>query len=186
MKRPSASIAQGARTGDVCILLITRTRPTILGPLLVRPFNEAEARASDAFLLTVKARPSGRQNSSLLISKENSRASNLVRFSVYRQRSVDFSRHRLCSALRADTGKTVSIRSTTRSRSLYNPGSARTGILLEAKGKIDFMFDENDKLYWWIDPKKNPAIQMEAQRRWRSLWAARSSGTRKPRRAIAD
>lgn len=39
----------------------------------------------------------------------------------------------------------------------------RTGILLEAKGQIDFMFDENDKLYGWIDPKKNPAIQMKAQ-----------------------
>jgi hypothetical protein len=25
------------------------------------------------------------------------------------------------------------------------------------------MFDENDDLYRWIDPKKNPAIQMEAQ-----------------------
>ncbi len=39
----------------------------------------------------------------------------------------------------------------------------RTGILLEAKGKIDFMFDVNDELYWWIDPKKDPAIQMRAQ-----------------------
>jgi Restriction endonuclease fold toxin 5 len=39
----------------------------------------------------------------------------------------------------------------------------RTGILLEAKGNIDFMFDENDKLYGWIDPNKNPAIQMQNQ-----------------------
>ena len=38
----------------------------------------------------------------------------------------------------------------------------RTGILLEAKGKIDFMFDGNDKLYWWIDPKKNPADSDES------------------------
>ena len=39
----------------------------------------------------------------------------------------------------------------------------RTGVLLEAKGKIDFMFDENDNLYRWIDPKNNPEIQMKAQ-----------------------
>ena len=39
----------------------------------------------------------------------------------------------------------------------------RTGVLLEAKGKIDFMFDENDDLYGWIDPKNDPAVQMEAQ-----------------------
>jgi hypothetical protein len=31
-KRPSASIAQRVRTGDVCILLIARTLPTILWP----------------------------------------------------------------------------------------------------------------------------------------------------------
>ena len=46
-KRPSASIAQaqGVRTGDVCVLPITRARHTILGLLLIRRFNEAEARA---------------------------------------------------------------------------------------------------------------------------------------------
>lgn len=44
-KRPSASIAQGVRTGDVCILLITRTRPQSLARLFARHFNEAEARA---------------------------------------------------------------------------------------------------------------------------------------------
>ncbi len=40
-----------------------------------------------------------------------------------------------------------------------------TGWLLEAKADIDFMFDDNDKLYWWINPKKDPAIQMESQAR---------------------
>jgi hypothetical protein len=38
-----------------------------------------------------------------------------------------------------------------------------TGDLLEAKADIDFMFDDDDKLYSWIDPQKNPAIQMERQ-----------------------
>ncbi|MFZ1962801.1 MAG: Tox-REase-5 domain-containing protein [Roseiarcus sp.] len=41
----------------------------------------------------------------------------------------------------------------------------RTGILLEAKANIDFMFDSNDELYSWIYPENNPAIQMEAQAR---------------------
>lgn len=35
-----------------------------------------------------------------------------------------------------------------------------TGLLLEAKADIDFMFDKNDELYGWVDPKKDPAIQM--------------------------
>ncbi|WP_158815010.1 Tox-REase-5 domain-containing protein [Methylocapsa sp. S129] len=39
----------------------------------------------------------------------------------------------------------------------------QTGDLLEAKADIDFMFDENDKLYDWVKSKKNPAIQMERQ-----------------------
>ena len=38
-----------------------------------------------------------------------------------------------------------------------------TGFLLEAKANIDFMFDENDELYWWIKPENNPAIQMRRQ-----------------------
>ena len=38
-----------------------------------------------------------------------------------------------------------------------------TGILLEAKADIDFMFDANDKLVGWINPKKDPAIQMRRQ-----------------------
>ena len=38
-----------------------------------------------------------------------------------------------------------------------------TGLLLEAKADIDFMFDANDELYWWINPKNNPAIQMTRQ-----------------------
>jgi len=39
----------------------------------------------------------------------------------------------------------------------------RTGFLLEAKADIDFMFDKNDDLYYWIDRKKNPVVQMERQ-----------------------
>lgn len=38
-----------------------------------------------------------------------------------------------------------------------------TGTLLEAKANIDFMFDDNDQLKWFIYPEKNPAIQMETQ-----------------------
>ncbi len=38
-----------------------------------------------------------------------------------------------------------------------------TGNLLEAKADIDFMFNENDELYWWIKPENDPAIQMENQ-----------------------
>jgi Restriction endonuclease fold toxin 5 len=38
-----------------------------------------------------------------------------------------------------------------------------TGDLLEARANIDFMFDENDKLYSWINPKNDPANQMETQ-----------------------
>ena len=40
-----------------------------------------------------------------------------------------------------------------------------TGVLLEAKADLDFMFDDNDKLHWWIKPEKDPAIQMESQAR---------------------
>ena len=39
----------------------------------------------------------------------------------------------------------------------------RTGILLEAKADIDFMFDKNDDLYEFVDAKKSPAIQMGRQ-----------------------
>jgi hypothetical protein len=35
-----------------------------------------------------------------------------------------------------------------------------TGLLLEAKADIDFMFDKNDDVYWWIKPENNPRIQM--------------------------
>jgi hypothetical protein len=38
-----------------------------------------------------------------------------------------------------------------------------TGFLLEAKADIDFMFDTNDELYWWIKPENNPKNQMVAQ-----------------------
>ncbi len=40
---------------------------------------------------------------------------------------------------------------------------SQTGWLLEAKADIDFMFDENDELYWWVKPENNPAIQMKRQ-----------------------
>jgi hypothetical protein len=39
----------------------------------------------------------------------------------------------------------------------------KTGDLLEAKANIDFMYDSRDKLFFWIDPKNDPLIQMEAQ-----------------------
>lgn len=38
-----------------------------------------------------------------------------------------------------------------------------TGFLLEAKAGIDFMFDRSDDLYSWINPQKDPAIQMARQ-----------------------
>ena len=39
----------------------------------------------------------------------------------------------------------------------------KTGDLLEAKADIDFMYDSRDKLFFWINPKSDPLIQMEAQ-----------------------
>lgn len=45
----------------------------------------------------------------------------------------------------------------------YDGCDETTGFLLEAKADIDFMFDDNDELYWWIKPKNNPAIQMRSQ-----------------------
>ena len=38
-----------------------------------------------------------------------------------------------------------------------------TGNLLEAKANIDFMFDENDILYDWINPRNDPRFQMGRQ-----------------------
>jgi hypothetical protein len=38
-----------------------------------------------------------------------------------------------------------------------------TGLMLEAKADIDFMFDGNDELYGWIKRENNPAIQMQRQ-----------------------
>jgi hypothetical protein len=35
-----------------------------------------------------------------------------------------------------------------------------TGLLLEAKADIDFMFDGNDDVHGWIKPENNPRIQM--------------------------
>jgi len=35
-----------------------------------------------------------------------------------------------------------------------------TGILLEAKANIDFMFDKNDELYEWVEPENDPELQM--------------------------
>jgi hypothetical protein len=37
------------------------------------------------------------------------------------------------------------------------------GALLEAKAKIDNLFDSNDALYGWVDEENDPAIQMEKQ-----------------------
>ena len=43
----------------------------------------------------------------------------------------------------------------------------KTGFPTEAKADIDFLFDENDDLKWWVKPEKNPAIQMMNQaRQW--------------------
>jgi hypothetical protein len=39
----------------------------------------------------------------------------------------------------------------------------KTGDLLEAKANIDFMYDSRDQLFFWINPKNDPLIQMEAQ-----------------------
>lgn len=38
-----------------------------------------------------------------------------------------------------------------------------TGILLEAKANIDHLFDNMGKLFVWVNPKNDPALQMEAQ-----------------------
>jgi hypothetical protein len=38
-----------------------------------------------------------------------------------------------------------------------------TGDLLEAKANIDFLFDDADNLKWWVNPEKDPALQMKAQ-----------------------
>jgi hypothetical protein len=46
---------------------------------------------------------------------------------------------------------------------MFDGCDSDTGILLEAKADIDFMFDKNDNLYSWVSPQKNPAIQMERQ-----------------------
>jgi len=53
----------------------------------------------------------------------------------------------------------------------YDGCDQRTGDLLEAKADIDFMFDGNDKLYDWVNPQKNPEIQMRRQAE-----AARAAG----------
>jgi hypothetical protein len=45
----------------------------------------------------------------------------------------------------------------------YDGCDPSTGDLLEAKADIDFMFDANDTLYEWVNPEKDPEIQMERQ-----------------------
>jgi hypothetical protein len=45
----------------------------------------------------------------------------------------------------------------------YDGCEPPTGILLEAKADIDFMFDANDDLYKWVDASNNPRFQMERQ-----------------------
>jgi hypothetical protein len=45
----------------------------------------------------------------------------------------------------------------------YDGCDPPTGDMLEAKADIDFMFDKNDNLYYWVDPKNDPAIQMRRQ-----------------------
>ncbi len=46
---------------------------------------------------------------------------------------------------------------------MFDGCDPETGDLLEAKADIDFMFNENDELYGWIDPQKNPEVQMQRQ-----------------------
>jgi hypothetical protein len=46
---------------------------------------------------------------------------------------------------------------------MFDGCDPETGDLLEAKADIDFMFNENDELYGWIDPQKNPEVQMRRQ-----------------------
>ena len=38
-----------------------------------------------------------------------------------------------------------------------------TGNLLEAKADIDFMYDGSNVLHGWVNPVKDPAIQMRTQ-----------------------
>lgn len=45
----------------------------------------------------------------------------------------------------------------------YDGCEPLTGNMLEAKADIDFMFDENDNLYDWVDAKSNPKFEMEKQ-----------------------
>jgi hypothetical protein len=67
-----------------------------------------------------------------------------------------------------------------------------TGFLLEAKADLDFMFDENDELYWWINPQKNPAIQMKSQSDAAAaagrvvIWHAQTEKTYRGLKTIAD
>jgi hypothetical protein len=67
-----------------------------------------------------------------------------------------------------------------------------TGSMLEAKADLDFMFDANDKLYGWIAPEKDPAIQMKSQADAagaagrRVVWHAQTEKTYLGLKAIAD
>ena len=45
----------------------------------------------------------------------------------------------------------------------FDGGDPKTGTLLEAKANIDFMFEDNDVLNYWIKPKSDPTIQMKSQ-----------------------
>ena len=45
----------------------------------------------------------------------------------------------------------------------YDGCDPRTGDLLEAKADIDFMFDDDDKLYYWAERTMKLEIQMERQ-----------------------
>jgi hypothetical protein len=81
------------------------------------------------FLPTVKARPSVRKISSLLISKEICAIQILRGFENYRQRLVDFSLHRSRRAFCADAKNTVTAYSTMRSQppSSASPLTCETG-----------------------------------------------------------
>ena len=67
-----------------------------------------------------------------------------------------------------------------------------TGNLLDAKAKMDFLFDANDKLYDWVYPENNPKFQMMTQAGVAAaagrmvVWHAQTEKTYRGLKNIAD